>query len=1412
MSPLRANAHLVITLIIACLIGLPAWADGPDVNDDGIVNIYDASIVGSCFRAEYEQLPICEAADIDKDGLVTRDDLALVIAAFNNSAPSASAGDDQSVLVSDVVVLDGSASFDPDGDDLSFAWQLISKPLGSQASLLGADTVSPSFTADIEGLYLVELVVDDDVLFSQSDTTTITALIPANQAPIADAGADQSVLVGDTVTLDGSGSSDVDGDPLTFAWSLTSVPAGSTATLSDPTAVQPTLDVDVAGSYVVQLVVNDGNVDSAPDSVTISTDNSAPVADAGTDQSVLVGDTVTLDGSGSSDVDGDPLTFAWSLTSVPAGSTATLSDPTAVQPTFDVDVAGSYVVQLVVNDGQTDSAADSVTINTDNSAPVADAGADQSVLVGDTVTLDGSGSSDVDGDPLTFNWSLTSVPAGSTATLSDPTAVQPTFDVDVAGSYVVQLVVNDGNVDSAPDNVTISTDNSAPVADAGTDQSVLVGDTVTLDGSGSSDVDGDPLTFNWSLTSVPAGSTATLSDPTAVQPTLDVDVAGSYVVQLVVNDGNVDSAPDNVTISTDNSAPVADAGADQSVLVGDTVTLDGSGSSDVDGDPLTFNWSLTSVPAGSTATLSDPTAVQPTFDVDVAGSYVVQLVVNDGQTDSAADNVTISTDNSAPVADAGTDQSVLVGDTVTLDGSGSSDVDGDPLTFAWSLTSVPAGSTATLSDPTAVQPTLDVDVAGSYVVQLVVNDGNVDSAPDSVTISTDNSAPVADAGTDQSVLVGDTVTLDGSGSFDVDLDALSYFWSLVSVPPSSQASLVDAGTVTPSFDADLAGDYVAQLIVDDGLVNSAPDSVTVTVVTPNQAPSANAGADQSVDVGDTVTLDGTGSSDPDGDPLTYSWTLSTPVGSGASLSDATDATPMFTADVAGSYTATLVVNDGSVDSAPDSVDITVVTPNQAPSANAGADQSVDVGDTVTLDGTGSSDPDGDPLTYSWTLSTPVGSGASLSDATAAGPTFTADVAGSYTATLVVNDGSVDSAPDSVDITVVTPNQAPSANAGADQSVDVGDTVTLDGTGSSDPDGDPLTYSWTLSTPVGSGASLSDPTAAAPTFTADVAGSYTATLVVNDGSVDSAPDSVSVIANAVTVVNTVDDSSATISDQSLIVDVLGNDSPLGLTLESVTQPANGWVGANADGTITYEQAGLHDTPVGLANYKTYCSSCHHVSSFNGTDTFTYTAGNGTTSDTATVSVAVTTFDGPTSRADISGWSIPSCITFENLNRNHACTSSLNDAALLSISDFLSKGFSVPLTALRVSTASLSAALPGVDLRIGTLVVPNRISGQDTSTRAGEIRLSVCNDGAAAAAGITSLKGDSVISGTAGYRYTMPFAGLASGTCTEQTVVWQAPDYATSISWTAEVETAAGLNDPNDSNNSASARTLVFPLRR
>ncbi|MEZ4485254.1 MAG: PKD domain-containing protein [Syntrophotaleaceae bacterium] len=98
-----------------------------------------------------------------------------------------------------------------------------------------------------------------------------------------------------------------------------------------------------------------------------------------------------------------------------------------------------------------------------------------------------------------------------------------------------------------------------------------------------------------------------------------------------------------------NTVPVADAGVDQATTIGTLVTLDGSGSSDADGDFLTYAWSLATVPTGSSVALSDETAVSPTFTADVDGEYILSLVVSDGLEDSVADTVTVTSGFVPPV-------------------------------------------------------------------------------------------------------------------------------------------------------------------------------------------------------------------------------------------------------------------------------------------------------------------------------------------------------------------------------------------------------------------------------------------------------------------------------------------------------------------------------------------------------------------------------------------------------------------------------------------------------------------------------------------------------------------------------------------------------------------------------------------
>jgi len=282
-----------------------------------------------------------------------------------------------------------------------------------------------------------------------------------------------------------------------------------------------------------------------------------------------------------------------------------------------------------------------------------------------------------------------------------------------------------------------------------------------------------------------------------------------------------------------NQSPIANAGIDQTVHVGRTVTLDGTGSADPDGNtPLTYAWTLLSKPNGSNAALTNALSSMPSFVTDAAGDYIFSLVVTDSLgVPSTPAQVKVSTTNSNPVADAGPDQAVTaIGTVVHLNGSTSYDPDGDTISYNWTLSQLPLGSAASLSNPSAANPTFTADVHGEYTATLMVTDqfGAVSSV-DSVMISFTNVKPIANAGGNQAGSVGQVIQLNSNGSSDANGDSLSYSWSLVSKPTGSSAALTSIAGPTTSFTADRAGSFVVSLVVNDGFVNSDPDTVTITV-------------------------------------------------------------------------------------------------------------------------------------------------------------------------------------------------------------------------------------------------------------------------------------------------------------------------------------------------------------------------------------------------------------------------------------------------------------------------------------------------------------------------------------------------------------------------------------------------------
>jgi PKD repeat protein len=416
-----------------------------------------------------------------------------------------------------------------------------------------------------------------------------------------------------------------------------------------------TLTLEADGSFTYTPHVNFHGVDSfiylacdsgplcdtADVTIAVAPVNDAPVAAAGPDQTVTAGDTVVLDGSGSSDLDGDLLTFGWALT-VPAGSVASLSDPAAVSPTFAVDVPGEYTIVLTVDDGNGGSDTDTVVISATaapNTPPVAESDAyatdeDVPLSVAAPGVLDND--TDVDGDSLTAAVVVDVTNGLLTLNLEGSFVYTP--DADFYGEDLFTYVANDGVADSNIATVTITVDpvNDPPVADANGPYTGSTGVAVSFNGSGSFDLDGTIVSYAWDFGDSNTGI--------GMNPGHTYLASGLFSVTLTVTDDG--GLTDTVSTTADiiaapNTAPVADAGPDQSVTVGDTVSLDGSGSSDTDSDPLTFLWALT-VPAGSASSLSDPTAVSPTFVPDLPGDYTIELTVDDGNGGTATDTVTVT--------------------------------------------------------------------------------------------------------------------------------------------------------------------------------------------------------------------------------------------------------------------------------------------------------------------------------------------------------------------------------------------------------------------------------------------------------------------------------------------------------------------------------------------------------------------------------------------------------------------------------------------------------------------------------------------------------------------------------------------------------------------------------------------------
>lgn len=506
--------------------------------------------------------------------------------AFDDAGPGpilivADAGPDQRVASNALVQLDGSGTT----PGATLRW---TQTTGPSVTLDGASTSRPSFVAPVGPATLVfelEARLQGSAAYDEVTITVDAPVAPPNEPPIAHAGPDRVGLTGARISLDGSGSFDPDGDALRYAWRQLS---GPSAPVEQPDAVTttvllPVLDAQTTLSF--ELTVCDEHDACDTDTVTVTVEPTSS-------------DFPTLTARIAFPADGHVpertefrLELQWSCTGSPCvhpPSVAQTSGPTLLRIDDDgsrwetprvvrqepfglraelCDDAGRCIAWLVQG----------TVLDNLNEAPVAEVGPYQVARPKQRVRLDGSKSSDPNGDPLTFQWTQISGP--SRVTLDAANVSQPHFDVPVLATdtdadapdfFEFELEVCDdrGGCDIAVARVEVEEapqENRPPVADGGGDRTGYVGDELVLDGEGSYDPDGDPLVFRWSL---PDDAPATLMDADTLRPRLVLEAASELPFPLSLEVCDPLGACDIDTIAV-RSLPVSENGIDEDDLPGD---------------------------------------------------------------------------------------------------------------------------------------------------------------------------------------------------------------------------------------------------------------------------------------------------------------------------------------------------------------------------------------------------------------------------------------------------------------------------------------------------------------------------------------------------------------------------------------------------------------------------------------------------------------------------------------------------------------------------------------------------------------------------------------------------------------------------------------------------------------------------
>lgn len=428
-----------------------------------------------------------------------------------------------------------------------------------------------------------------------------------NNAPIAVAGASRNNVPAGTVTLDGSASSDPDGDAISFKWVQTS---GPTVVLAGENTAVASFEGVAGEAYTFELRVSDNLGETGSDIIRITME--AATIEAPTVNSFVAAPSVIAPGQLSN--------LSWTVSGADSVSITNLgtygpSGSLVLSPTQTTE----YVL-TATNEGGTTTATTTITV-TRSAVPVIEF----FTAIPDTITL---------GDLTSLSWSVSG---------ADAVRIDGLGAVNTSGSLAIApnttttytlVATNDIGESRATITVTVDIPNNAPVADAGFDLELTDPGTVTLDGTRSSDPDGDALTYAWTQI---FGAPVTLTGADTATPSFEA-MSGTYGFVLTVSDGRGGSDSAQVTIKVLNKAPIADAGADQTVNAPTTVTLDGSGSVDPEGDALSYRWIQTE---GLPVVLNGADTANPSFTATERGTYKFKLSVYDGGNASDTDEVTV---------------------------------------------------------------------------------------------------------------------------------------------------------------------------------------------------------------------------------------------------------------------------------------------------------------------------------------------------------------------------------------------------------------------------------------------------------------------------------------------------------------------------------------------------------------------------------------------------------------------------------------------------------------------------------------------------------------------------------------------------------------------------------------------------